>query len=114
MDKYFIIFICFQLCTGQYNKNVNPYLETDPIILKAKQFLVQLRNSGFKSFGTSEDSNGTSEYSNGFRSFDIIKSSNYQIDKSCCEDCTDFQHKPPYHGIQYSLNSITSEGKFLT
>ena len=112
MDKYFIIFICFQLCTGQYNKNVNPHLETDPIILKAKQFLVQVRNSGFKSFGTSEDSNGTSEYSNGFRpkhwgfrSFPL---------KSCCENCTDFQHKPPYHGIQYSLNSITSEGKFLT
>ena len=104
MDKHFIIFICFQLCAGQYNKNVNPNLETDPIILKAKQFLVQVRNSGFKSFGTSEESNGTSEYSNGFRSFD----------KSCCEDCTDFQHKPPYHGTQYSLNSITSKGKFLT
>ena len=105
MDKYSIILICFQLCAGQYNKNVNPHLETDPIILKAKQFLVQVRNSGFKSFGTSEDSNGTSEYSNGFRSFPSL---------SCCENCTDFQHKPTYHGIQYSLNSITSKGTFLT
>ena len=67
MDKKYILFICFQVWSSQFNpgqhkKNVvNPNFERNPIhILKAK-LLVQVRNFWFRS-----------------------------SNKSCCQDCTNF------------------------